>query len=244
MAEAIAAVEAGADRLELCGALEVGGLTPSAALIEAVLAQVKVPVVVMIRPRVGGFCYAADEFRVALSDAEWALGQGAQGVVFGFLTRSGELDAPRTKEMIACAAGGQTVFHRAFDFVRNPVAAAEELAEIGVERLLTSGSQPTALAGAPIIRTIAERTRGRLEVMPGGGIRRENVLDVITQTRCRQIHLGPATAECDGSLGGNSQLELVSPQYLAGGASRRIDSGAIRAVAQLVKNSQIPEPSP
>jgi copper homeostasis protein len=244
MAEAMAAVEAGADRLELCSALEVGGLTPSAALVEAVLAQVKVPVMVMIRPRVGGFCYAADEFQVALADAEWALQQGAQGIVFGFLTRDGAIDAQRTKGMITRVAGRQTVFHRAFDFVRDPLTAAEELAEIGVTRLLTSGSQPTALAGATVIREIAERTRGRLEVMPGGGIRRENVLAVLAQTRCGQVHLGPATAECDGSLSGNSQLELVSPACLVGGASRRIDGAAIREVVQLVKRSQIPEPSP
>ena len=114
VADALAAVAAGADRLELCSALEVGGLTPSVALLESVLEQVPVPVMAMIRPRAGGFNYEPDQFRTALSDAEWALSLGAGGVVFGFLTSDARVDLERCREVIAVATGRQTVFHRAF----------------------------------------------------------------------------------------------------------------------------------
>jgi len=235
VADAVAAVAAGADRIELCAALEVGGLTPTIGLLEAVLEQVKIPVVVMIRPRVGGFNYSPDEFQVALADAESALNMGAQGVVFGFLTKEGRLDTARTQVIVALARGRQTVFHRAFDFVQEPLATAAELAQLGVTRLLTSGQQPTALSGAALIQEIAHRTRGLLEVMPGGGIRSENVLDVIEQTGCRQVHVGASLAASDGSLAGNSTLDLVAPQQLAGGVSRRIDVDGIRELVRRAK---------
>lgn len=234
VADAVAAAAAGADRLELCSALEIGGLTPSVALLESVLEQVNVPVMAMIRPRAGGFNYAADEFRTALLDAEWALSLGARGIVFGFLTREGRIDAARCREVVALAGERQAVFHRAFDFAPDPLAAADELVQLGVTRLLTSGQQPAALAGAALIRTIADRTRGHLEVMPGGGIRSENVLEIIERTGCCQIHIGASLVERDGSLEANPVLDLVSPTYLAGGASRKIDAAKILEMSRLL----------
>lgn len=235
VADAVAAADAGADRIELCSALEVGGLTPSVALLQAVLEAVTIPVVAMIRPRVGGFRYQSDEFRTAMLDAEWALSLGALGIVFGFLTEDGAIDAARCQEIVALAGDRDTVFHRAFDFVRDPLASADELVQLGVTRLLTSGQQATALEGAALIRTIVDRTRSHLEVMPGGGIRSDNVIEVVERTGCDQVHIGAARAECDGTQAENPSLELVSPQHLAGGAARRIDVQQIRELTQRVQ---------
>jgi copper homeostasis protein len=217
VADAVAAVAAGADRLELCSALEVGGLTPSVALLESVLAQVSIPVMAMIRPRAGGFNYEPDQFRTALSDAEWALRLGAGGVVFGFLTREGRIDESRCREIVALAGARQTVFHRAFDFAADPLRAADQLAGVGVTRVLTSGQRRSALEGAGLIRTIADRTRGNMEVLPGGGIRPDNVLEVLERTGCDQVHVGASRAACDGSLSAlRQQRHLLLPVQLDG----------------------------
>jgi copper homeostasis protein len=234
VADALAAVDAGADRLELCSALEVGGLTPSVALLQSVLEQATVPVMAMIRPRTGGFNYEPDEFRTALSDAEWALSLGAGGIVFGFLTRDAHVDVERCREMIAVAEGRQTVFHRAFDFAAEPFRAAEQLVELGAARVLTSGQRPTALEGAALIRAVADRTRGNLEVLPGGGIRPENVLEVVKQTGCDQVHVGASRAACDGSLSVNRDLDLVSPG-LVGASSRALDATKVSELSNRLK---------
>ena len=238
VADAVAAVDAGADRLELCCALEVGGLTPSVALLESVLAQMSVPVVAMIRPRPGGFFYQPDEFRTALSDAKWALRLGASGVVFGFLTAEGGIDTARCREMIAIAGDRDTVFHRAFDYVRDPLAAADQLVDLGVTRLLTSGQRSSSLEGADLIRRVADRTRGKLQVMPGGGIRPENVLEILEKTGCDQVHVGAAIAQHDHSLDGNPELALVATQYLTGNAYRSSDSNMIEHLARAISSPE------
>ncbi|MGD9636068.1 MAG: copper homeostasis protein CutC [Pirellulales bacterium] len=239
VADAVAAERAGADRLELCSALEVGGLTPSAALVDEVLERVTVPVVAMIRPRMGGFHYAADEFRTALLDAKWALGGGVRGIVFGFLTCDRRIDEPRCQEIVALAGDRETVFHRAFDFVCDPLAAADDLVRLGVTRLLTSGQESTALAGAALIREIADRTRGQLTVMPGGGVRSDNVLEIIERTRCHEVHVGASRAERDSSLSGKASLELVSRPFLTDGALRKIDSAEIGELARRLKRDEL-----
>src|SRR6266545_4567395 len=141
----------GADRIELCGELVVGGLTPSLGTLIEALASTRVPIVQMIRPRAGGFCYSAREFATMRRDAELALAHGADGLVFGVLQESGEIDVPRCAELVALAHSGggeggggrQTVFHRAFDVVPEPFAALEALIALDVTRILTSGRQPT-----------------------------------------------------------------------------------------------------
>ena len=234
VADAVDAVSAGAGRLEICCALDVGGLTPSVALLESVLARVTVPVVAMIRPRPGGFNYQADEIRTALSDAQWALRLGASGVVFGFLKADGCIDAARCQAMIETAGERDTVFHRAFDFVHDPLATADQLVGLGVTRLLTSGQRSSALEGADMIRTIADRTRGKLQVMPGGGIRPENVCTVLEKTGCDQLHVGAALAKEDRSLDGNPDIDLVAAQFLRGNTFRKLDSQMISQLARAV----------
>lgn len=225
-ADAIAAVEAGADRIELCAALEVGGLTPSIGLIERVLASVSVPVMVMIRPRIGDFTPSDDEFATMLADIAAAKRAGAAGVVFGLLTLDGAIDVERTARLVAAVEGMQTVFHRAIDFTPDPVAAAATLADLGVTRLLTSGGARTALEGAATIRQMVERTTGRLEILPGGGVRAANIIPILQATGCNQVHLGPSiTEQSPTALNGPP---LADTALLSSGAHRKLDAAALR----------------
>jgi copper homeostasis protein len=240
-ADALSAVEAGADRIELCSALEVGGLTPSIGLIERVIATVAVPVMVMIRPRVGDFTPSDDEFATMLADIEAMKRVGVAGVVFGILTTEGAVDALRTKRLVAAAEDLQTVFHRAIDFTSDPVAAAAMLADLGVTRVLTSGGARTALEGAATIRQMVERTTGRLDILPGGGVRATNIDPILQATGCNQVHLGPSIlAQPPTTLNGPP---LADTGLLAIGAHRKLDAAALRdAIRQAASHSEsLPE---
>lgn len=232
LADALVAASAGANRLELCSATEIGGLTPSIGTLELVLERVTLPVMVMIRPRAGGFCYDQDDFSTALRDAERALKLGAQGIVFGFLTRDGRIDAARCREFVELTGSRQTVFHRAFDFVPEPLDAADQLAQLGITRLLTSGQQPTAFDGALLIRQVVERCAARMEVLPGGGITSQSACEVVRATGCTQVHVGAGTRAEDGSLGANVALELVGAKYLERGSFRRVNGSLVSEIVE------------
>jgi copper homeostasis protein len=228
----------GADRIELCGELVVGGLTPSLGTLIEARASTRLPIVQMIRPRAGGFCYTAREFATMRRDAELALAHGADGLVFGVLQESGEVDVERCAGIVAMAraAGRQTVFHRAFDVVPEPFAALEALIELGVTRILTSGRQPTAVAGAPLIRQLVERAGGRIEILPGGGVREGNVAELLRTTGVRAVHLAPFTPRRDASGHANPALSFSGLQIPAEGTypvSDREAFGRVRAAARL-----------
>jgi copper homeostasis protein len=185
--DALTAVVAGADRLELNSALELGGLTPSPALIEFVC-PLGLPTIVMSRPRPGGFAYSPAEFDTLARDAAFALRHGAAGVAFGCLHPDHTIDRDRAAEIVRLAGGTQTVFHRAFDLTPDPLAALDTLIELGVTRVLTSGQAASAPLGAPLIRRLVEHAAGRIEILPGAGIRPENVALMLAQTAATQIH--------------------------------------------------------
>jgi copper homeostasis protein len=184
---------AGADRIELCCALALGGLTPSAALVQRARAATTLPLLMMLRPREGGFCYSAGEFTQMALDLKFGLAAGVDGFVFGCLTRDGAVDARRTAHLVKLAAGRQTVFHRAFDVTPDPAAALETLIELGVTRVLTSGQAATALAGADLIRQLVVQAGSRIELLPGGGITPDNVTELVQRTGVQQVH-----ASCSG----------------------------------------------
>jgi copper homeostasis protein len=208
---------AGADRLELNSALELGGLTPSPALIESACA-LGVPTIVMVRPRPGGFVYSDAEFDTLLRDAEFALRRGAAGVAFGCLRLDRTIDRSRAARIVELAGPAQTVFHRAFDVTPEPFAALETLIELGLTRILTSGQAATALLGASLIKRLIERAGGHIEILPGGGIRAENVDALLAQTAAGQFHGSfsvqrddPAHPVCDGRFRatGREQVEAI-----------------------------------
>lgn len=190
VADVETAVAAGADRLEVCGALDVGGVTPSAVVVQAAVRS-GVPAVVMIRPRPGGFAYSAAEHRQMCAEATLALESGAAGIVFGTLDADDRINPTRTAEFVRLAAGRQAVFHRAFDLTPDLFGALETLIELGVTRILTSGGEPTLAPpsrGAETVKRLIDAARGRIEILPGAGIKPMNVAKIIAATGCAQVH--------------------------------------------------------
>lgn len=199
--DAVAAAAGGADRIELNSALSLDGLTPSPGLLLEARRAVRVPLIAMARPRAGDFEYSESEFRVLRRDANYAVEHGADGVAFGILTgRRIDTRRCRTIARLVNAAGKQAVFHRAFDAVADPFIALEQLVDLGVRRVMTSGGQRTALAGAATIARLIERAAGRIDILPAGGIRPSNVLKVLARTRCDQVHTSLRAKVADSSL--------------------------------------------
>lgn len=193
---ALAAQAGGAARVELCADLLEGGITPSAGMIAAVRRALTIGLMVMIRPRGGDFCYSAAEFAVMQHDLRVAKELGADGVVFGILTPEGTIDRPRMAELIALARPLAVTCHRAFDMTCDLSAALEELIGLGVERVLTSGGESSALEGLEQIAALHEQARGRIAVMPGGGITERNIGKIVAATAVREVHVsGRATVE-------------------------------------------------
>ncbi|MGH9500075.1 MAG: copper homeostasis protein CutC [Terriglobales bacterium] len=186
--DAIQAEKGGADRVELCSALFLGGLTPSIGTIAEAKRRIKIPVMVMVRPRGGGFCYSEAEFATMERDAEAAIDSGADGVVFGILESGGKIHARRTKRLRQLVSR-QAVFHRAFDVTPDPFKALEQLVDLGITRILTSGQKDTIAEGAELIAELIERAGKRIEILPGGGIRPFNVREIVERTGCRQVHM-------------------------------------------------------
>ncbi len=232
--DAIRAERTGADRIELCAALELGGLTPSIGLIEEALAATEVDVVVMVRPRAGGFEYDDEELRVAWRDAERALEAGVAGLVFGCLHPDGEVNTEACRTLVQLAGDRATVFHRAFDYVPNVEIALDELIGCGMTRILTSGRQQTAMAGAEQIRQLHHLAAGRIEILPGGGIGPGNARHLITATGCTQLHMSGSKVCSDDSLCRNESLTTRDSRRFAAADFRGVDVELIRRVRNAV----------
>lgn len=244
LADARAAERAGADRLELCGALELGGVTPTLGLVRCVTHAGMVPVVVMLRARGGDFVYSDAEMETMRADLEALCGECVAGVVFGALDAQGDVDVRRCAAVVAqwkearAAAGppgvmqfgardeaarwpgggggaseaavlaGQLVFHRAFDRVRDPSAALEQIIALGFTRVLTSGQAPSAAdpAGVERLARLRAQAAGRIEILPGGRVRPGNVAALLRATGCTQVH--SACRGPDGRLDEHMVVEM------------------------------------
>ena len=185
---AFAAERAGADRIELCVNLDDGGTTPSTGLTAAVIDATQLPVFVLIRPRAGDFVYADDEIDLMTRDVATAGIIGVAGIVTGALTADRRVDVEQTRALLKAASGLTVTFHRAFDSTINKPDALEQLIDLDVTRVLTSGGAPTALEGAEVIAALVTQARDRITVVAGGGIREHNVGDVIARAGVREVH--------------------------------------------------------
>lgn len=185
---ALQAQAGGATRVELCAALSEGGLTPSAGLIELTRQSLHIPVHVLIRPRRGDFLYSAHELEIMKRDIKTAKALGVEGIVLGVLQADGQVDVERTAELMALAAPLSITFHRAFDMTPDPFKALEDVIQLKVHRLLTSGQQPTALAGASLLAKLVKQASNRLIVMPGGGISEDNIRELFIRTGATAYH--------------------------------------------------------
>ena len=189
---AMSAVEAqkgGADRVELCENLHDGGTTPSAGTIVTARRQLQIGLFVMVRPRGGDFLYSPKEFSIMEEDVRMARSSGADGVVFGILTADGRIDNLRMKRLVDLARPMGVTCHRAFDMTRDPLEAMETLITLGVDRILTSGQQPTAPQGADLIRQLVKQSHGRIIIMPGSGVKEHNIVDLIKKTGATEAHI-------------------------------------------------------
>ncbi|MDO4267232.1 MAG: copper homeostasis protein CutC [Eubacteriales bacterium] len=180
----------GAERIELNCALALGGLTPTASVVRMVKESLPLKVIAMVRPRGGGFCYSAEDFEVMKAECRAVLEAGADGAAFGCLDEDARIDAARSRELISIIRdmGGEAVFHRAFDCVRDPFAAMEQLIGLGVDRVLTSGQKPKACDGVELLRQLQERYGSRIELLAGSGVNASNAAEIIEKTGLSQVH--------------------------------------------------------
>jgi copper homeostasis protein len=186
--DALVAAYAGADRLELCSELWLGGLTPPLELYLQIRSAVSIPIVVMIRPRAGHFCYHHDELNSMVRQIESFRLEVPAGFVFGALHSDGSIDLPANAELRASCGNVPAVFHRAWDEVPRTPDELESLIALGFSRILTSGGAETALMGASTIQEMIRSAAGRIEILPGAGIRSDTVAEIVHRTSCRQVH--------------------------------------------------------
>lgn len=188
MESVVNAEKGGADRLELCAGLSDGGLTPSLAFIERVIELSGLIVHVMLRPRNGDFCYSDEEYRVMLRDLTLIKNAGADGIVFGMLDSSGEIDKSRCRTIIKEARPMSVTFHRAFDMAQDPYESLDVLIELGADRILTSGKKSSAWEGRQLIGELVKRSGGQIVIMAGSGIKEENIAALVRETGVSECH--------------------------------------------------------
>lgn len=212
---AIAAQQGGANRVELCDNLLEGGTTPSAGTIAVARKHISIDLNVIIRPRGGDFCYSEVEFEVMKYDVEEAKRQGANGVVIGLLNPDGTVDVARTAELVELARPLSVTFHRAFDMSRNPREALETLISLGLDRVLTTGQESSALEGLDLISELVRQAADRIIIMPGlsSGLSERNVAKIVAQSGAKEIHT-TASGTSD------SRMAYRNPRSFMGGELR------------------------
>ena len=184
----ILAQAAGAHRIELCDNPGEGGTTPSYGFIKAARTSVQIELYPIIRPRGGDFHYSDDEFEIMKTDVLLCKSLGCDGVVFGLLNVDGQVDIERTKLLTQMAYPMRVTFHRAFDRANNPQQALEDIIQCGCDRILTSGQQPTAMDGKLLIAELIQQADDRIELMPGSGLRADNIAGIAKATGATAFH--------------------------------------------------------
>lgn len=186
---ALAAKEGGADRIELCSGLVIGGLSPSPALYEAIREACDIRIHVLLRPRFGDFCYSEYECGVIKREVEQFREAGADGVVIGMLCPDGALDVRRMEALVKLAGNMSVTLHRAFDMCREPQEALRQAKELGIHTILTSGQRGSVMEGADLLRSLIKETGETIDIMPGGGVTAENIASLYEATAARAFHM-------------------------------------------------------
>lgn len=207
----LAAQEGGAHRVELCSGISEGGTTPSYGEIITARKLLHIKLHVIIRPRGGDFLYNEQELRIMEEDIRMAHQLGVDGVVFGCLTPNGHIDKINTKRLIDAAQGLSVTFHRAFDVCINPYQALEELISLGVNRILTSGQQPTAYQGIPLIKELVQKADNRIIILPGSGINESNILQIATQSGANEFHFSARESRESCMVYRSTRVSMNSP---------------------------------
>jgi copper homeostasis protein len=232
VASALAAQEGGAGRVELCAALELGGVTPSYAEIATVRDRVVIPLYVLIRPRGGDFLYNDFECEVMLRDIEACAALGCDGVVLGVLDAEGRVDQVRCRALTAAAGRLGVTFHRAIDMVADQAQALEAVIGLGCERVLSSGGQASAVEGAAQLRALVTQAAGRVVVMPGAGIHAQNIAALAAATGAREFHASARRALPSGMRHRQGGLEdMAAGEWRTDAAEVRAMVGALAGLA-------------
>ncbi|GAC1640066.1 MAG: copper homeostasis protein CutC [Candidatus Acidiferrum sp.] len=212
---AIAAERGGANRIELCADLSVGGLTPSEQLMRETRAAINIPIFAMIRPRAGNFVYSVQELSQIRNEIALAKSCGMDGLVFGILHADGTVDVERTRELVELSRPLPVTFHRAFDETPDLYAALESVISTGAMRILTSGGKPSAVAGAGVLADLVRAAANRITILPGAGISARNLPEIVRLTGASEFHSGLGTSLPYGQStsaafeGGVSELALI-----------------------------------
>jgi len=188
----INAETAGAHRIELCTELAVGGITPSYGLLKEVIKSITIDVFVLVRPRSGNFTYSDAEFEIMKHDIQMCKDLDCAGIVSGVLNSDNTIDIKRTQELIKLSAPLPFTFHRAFDWTPNPEQALNDLINIGVTKVLTSGQSPSAIEGLELLKQLKDQAQDKLLILPGGGVNSENAIK-FKQARFTEIHASAST---------------------------------------------------
>jgi copper homeostasis protein len=221
-----AAVEGGADRVELCANLMEGGTTPSFGMIRQCREAFSVSLYPIIRPRGGDFLYTDEEFSIMLKEVMFCNEMGCDGVVIGLLNSDGTIDEKRTGELVKAAYPLGVTFHRAFDRCKDPFVALEQLIKLGCERILTSGQKPTVSEGIDMIAELNKLADDRIIIMPGSGLRKENIKMLAVKTGCTEFHSSLRSKTKSG-------MEFIHPAFAGSEESYTnnfIDSNEVRAL--------------
>ena len=215
---AVASEQGGADRVELCGSLIEGGTTPTAGMIAETRERIGIGLQVMIRPRGGDFLFSEAEHAVMRREARIAKDLGADGIVIGCLNPDGTIDVENSQALIDIARPLNVTFHRAFDMTRDPYEALDALIGLGVDRILTSGQEPTVLEGADLISELRQKAGEDVIILPGGGVSERNLARILELTGVAEIHIGTRRQIDSGMQFRNERVfmggELRPPEYL------------------------------
>jgi len=234
---ALAAQAGGADRIELCESLELGGVTPSAGTLKLCRDQVHIPIHVLIRPRGGDFLYSDEEFEVMKADVIFCREIGIDGIVTGILLADGSIDKERCGILKDLAMPMSTSSHRAFDYCSDPYQGLEDLIAIGYERILTAGQRNTVTEGMTLIAELVRRAAGRIIIMPGSGVNEDNILEIIEKTGVHEIHTTARSAQESTMAFRNSQVDL-SMNLNANAYSRfSTDSSKVQNLCKLLQQA-------
>jgi copper homeostasis protein len=224
----IAAQEAGANRIELCGGPGEGGTTPSYGFIKSAREKLHINLYVMIRPRGGDFFYSDEDFQIMKNDIAVCKELGCDGIVTGILKKDGKVDKERCKELLDLAYPLEATFHRAFDRVSNASEALEDIIDLGFERILTSGLKPKAIDSTDILAQLINQSDERIIIMPGSGVNAENIISIAKSTGAKEFH-------SSASFSKTSEMEFQNKEMNETLNHISVNTEEVKKMVQLLK---------